>query len=131
MDCDNELTPIAYGNGMKIVDYVARYEASADRIQALTWRDIPDADVLDDYNISLQLIMKDWRNVRQVDRHLYDNLLPWSVIELPTTELPAGFYRLNLVLYERQSSQRVSWFDQSTRKKGNSLILLEFRLQAG
>ena len=131
MDCDREPTPIAYENGIKIVDYVARYEASADRIQALTWWDIPDADVLDDYNISLQLITKDWRNVRQVDRHLYDNLLPWSVIELPTTELPAGLYRLILVLYERQSSQRVFWSDQSAREAGNSVSLLEFSLQAG
>ena len=130
MDCDHEPTPIDYENGMQIVDYVARYEASVERVQTLTWWDVPDARMIDDYNISLQLITKDWRNVRQLDRHLYDNLLPWSVIEFSTVELPAGEYRLMLVLYHRDTGETIAGFDSFGSESSDIIPLLTIEIQS-
>ncbi len=130
MRCDHQPAPIAYDNGIRLIDRAARYDADAEIVQALTWWDVPDAETLDEYNISVQIISSEWNNVRQVDRHLYDKLVPWSVIELPTDELAPREYRLMLVLYDRKTGKRVNGSDPSSDESAEILPLLAFSVPA-
>ena len=75
LGCENEATSIEYDNGIKILDYAAHFDEVNERIQVLTWWEVPDESMLDQFNISLQIITSDWQNLRQVDRHLYDRYL--------------------------------------------------------
>ena len=108
LGCDHVPAPVNYDNGIKLVDRGARYDETSKTVQALTWWEIPDESLLDEYNVSLQVVTPDWqKHGIQVDRHLSDSLLPWNVLELPTTDLPVGEYRLMLILYHRDSGEKV------------------------
>jgi len=126
MGCEHEAAPIEYDNGLRVVDRALRFDPDAERIEALIWWDVPDAAMLDEYNISLQIISSEGKNVRQTDRHLYDNVAPWSVIDLSTEQLPADDYALVLILYRRDSESKVVGVDQSTDEFGAILPLLGF-----
>ncbi len=128
LGCDNEATTIDYENGITVLDYAARFDAENERLQVLTWWELPDEDMLDQFNISLQIITTDWQNQRQVDRHLYDNITPWSVIELSTQDLPAGEYRLMLILYERDSLDKVNGQSLPNGDYTNMHTLLTFSI---
>ena len=128
MACEHEATLIAYDNGVRLVDSAVSFEAAASSVRALTWWEVPDETMLDDYNISLQLITKDWRNVRQIDRHMYDSLLPWNVIELSTTDLPAGEYRLMLVLYRRDTGETIGGVENADSISSDIIPLLTFEI---
>ena len=130
MGCDHQPAPIEYDNGIRLIDRAAYYDADGELLQALTWWDVPYAAMLDEYNISLQIISSEWNNVRQVDRHLYDKLIPWSVIELPTDELAPREYRLMLVLYDRETGKRVNGSDPSSGESVEILPLLAFSVPA-
>ena len=117
LGCENEATSIEYDNGIKILDYAAHFDEVNERIQVLTWWEVPDESMLDQFNISLQIITSDWQNLRQVDRHLYDDIVPWNVIELATEDLPAGEYRLVLILYERDSLKKVNGQAEFTQRR--------------
>ena len=106
--CDHEPAPIDYDNGIRLLDQAARFDPERQIIQTLLWWDLPRADLLDQFNFSLQIITPDWRNVRQADHHLQGRQLPWRVIELSTAGLPPGKYRLMLILYERESEKKVT-----------------------
>lgn len=126
MGCQHEAAPIEYDNGIRVVDRALRFDSDAERIEALIWWDVPDEAMLDEYNISLQIISSEGKNVRQTDRHLYDNIVPWSVINLSTENLPADDYALVLILYRRDSGSKVVGVDQSTDEFGSILPLLQF-----
>ncbi len=130
MGCDHEPASIHYENGARLLDRAARYDAAGQRIAALTWWEIPDDEMLDLYNVSLQIITPDWQNLRQVDRHLYRRMVPWSVIELSTAGLPEGEYRLMLILYSRETGERVGATDLSSGESGFMLPLLSFNIRA-
>jgi len=68
--------------------------------------------------------------VRQIDRHLYDGLVPWSVIELTTDGLLPGNYRLALILYDRLSGEKVSGFDSAHNQSESVIPLLSFGLDS-
>ena len=106
MGCNHEAAPIEYENGIKVVDRAVQFDEDTERINVLTWWDVPDEAMLEEYNISLQIIASDGQNVRQIDRHLYDNIVPWSVVELSTADLPADDYALVLILYRRDSGSK-------------------------
>ena len=129
LDCAREeYAPIEYDNGVRVVDRFARYVSEEQVVQILTGWEVPDEALLDEYNVSMQIITPDWRNVRQTDRHLYDNLLPWNVIGLPTEGLPPGDYNLMLILYHRDSGEKVSGLDLVSGEAGNILPLLTFTI---
>ena len=128
--CDHRPVPIDYDNDVRLIDRAAYYDADREIVQALTWWDVPDADILDEYNISVQIISSEWNNVRQVDRHLYDSLVPWNVIELPTDDLTPREYRLMLVLYDRETGKRVNGRDQLSGESAKILPLLAFSVPA-
>ena len=116
MGCNHESAPIDYDNGIRVVDRAVRFDPLSERIESLIWWEVPDSAILEEYNISVQLLRSDGRNVRQTDRHLNDNLVPWSVIELSTADLPSGDYQLVLILYHRENLAKVAGFDLASAK---------------
>ncbi len=126
MGCNHEAASIEYDNGIRVVDRALRFDSEAERIETLIWWDVPDEAMLDEYNISLQIISSEGKNVRQTDRHLYNNVVPWSVIDLSIEALPADDYALVLILYRRDSGSKVVGMDQPTDEFGSILPLLGF-----
>ena len=131
MGCNHVAAPIEYENGIRVADRAVRLDADAELIKVLTWWDVPDEARLEEHNISLQIIASDGQNVRQIDRHLYDNIVPWSVVELSTADLPADHYALVLILYRRDTRSKVAGKDQSTDEMGSILPIAGLNLQTG
>ena len=117
---------IEYENGIEIVDHAAGYDSGTDRIRVLIWWNVPEEKMLEAYNISLQILTSDWQNVRQLDRHLYDDQVPWNVTELSTEGLPEGDYTLVLILYDRESGDKVIGLAEHSGSQANVLPLLSF-----
>ena len=128
MGCGHWPAPVEFDNGIKLIDRAARYDHLAEVIQVLTWWEVPDRDILNDYNVSLQVISPDWRNVRQVDRHLSARFLSWNVIELSTSGLPALDYRLVLILYDRENGKKVRGTDIDSGNSDKFLTVLQFTI---
>ncbi len=128
MGCDHQPAPIVYDNRIKVIDRFARYVPESKALQILTWWEVADEDLLNEYNVSMQIITPDWRNVRQEDRHLYE-LPPWDVIDLSTEGLPPGDYRLMMILYHRITGEKVSGLDLASGETGNILPLLSFTIK--
>ena len=126
--CRHEPAPIAYENGIKVIDRAARYVSESNLVQILTWWEAADEGLLNEYNVSLQIITSDWRNVRQEDRHLYE-LPPWDVIELSTEGLLPGDYRLMMILYHRDTGEKISDADPTTGETAKILPLLSFTIE--
>ena len=121
---------LTYENGIHVVDRAVQFDLDAERIEILTWWDVPDEAMLEEYNISLQIIASEGQNVRQIDHHLYDNIVPWSVVELSTADLPADHYALVLILYRRDSGSKAIGVDRSTDEKGSILPIATFDRQS-
>ena len=66
----------------------------------------------DDFRTSHQLISEDWRNVAQVDLPLVheDSLRQFSI---DIGDVPAGNYRLMVVLYNNRNGERIDWVDNT------------------
>ena len=129
MDCDHQPASMEYSNDIRMVDRFARYVSEAEALQILTGWEVADEGLLDEYNVSMQIITPDWRNVRQEDRHLYE-LPPWNVIDLSTEGLPPGDYRLMMILYHRSTGEKVSGLDLTSGEAGNLLPLLAFTIES-
>ncbi len=130
MGCDREPASIQYENGARLLDRAIEFDIDDQRIDALTWWDIPDDEMLNQYNISLQIITSDWQNIRQVDRHLHDDLVPWGVSELSTADLPSGDYRLMLIVYDRFTGVKLGGIDLISSQSGEILPLLSFEIDS-
>ena len=128
--CNHEAVSIKYDNGIKVVDRAVQFDADAELINVLTWWDVPNEASLDEYNISLQIITSKGQNIWQIDRHLYDNIVPWNVVELSTADLTADDYTFVLILYRRDSGSKVIGMDQSTDLTGGILPLFRFNRQS-
>ena len=128
MDCDHQPAPIVYDNRIKVIDRFARYVPESEVLQILIWWEVANEGLLDEYNVSMQIVTRDWRNLRQEDRHLYE-LPPWNVIELSTEGLPPGDYRLMMILYHRDTGEKVSGLDLASGEAGNILPLLAFTIE--
>ena len=128
LGCEHRLAPVEYNNGIRIIDRAASHDPLAETLQVLVWWDVPEKDMLDEYNISLQVITPEWQNARQIDRHLNDSLLPWHVIELSTSGLPRLNYRLVLILYSRENGAKVSGAEIDSGNSDKFLTILEFTI---
>ena len=126
-----EYAPIAYDNGVMVADRFARHVREEEVLQILTGWEVEDESLLDAYNVSWQIISSDWQNVRQTDRHLYDDLLKWNIIELTTADLPPGDYRLVMIVYHRDSGEKVIGLDLVTGETAKILPVLEFTIEPG
>ena len=76
LSCAREHQPIAYENGIKIVDRFGDYNEDIETIRVVTGWELADESQLDQFNVSIQLLTSDGTNVRQADRHLYDEYCP-------------------------------------------------------
>jgi len=130
LDCNREYAPIAYDNGIRVVDRFARYVPESEVLQILTGWEVPDESLLDEYNVSLQIITPEWQNVRQIDRHLYEReVLKWYEAELSTEGLPAGDYRAVVIVYDRETNKKVNGIDLTTGESANIFPVLTFTIE--
>ena len=130
LTCARQHQPIAYDNGIGIVDRYAEYAPDSDSVRIVTGWDVPDAAMLQQYNVSLQIVTPDWRNLAQSDRHLYANVLKWYEAELSTAALPPGDYRVMVILYERQTLQKAAGVDLVSRQSSDIFPILAFKVGA-
>ncbi len=115
LDCARQYRAIEYDNGIKIIDRFADFDSENRSIRVVTGWDVADERQLDEYNVSIQIISADWQSVGQApDRHLYDDVLTWYVVELPTADLPAGDYDIMVILYDRDTVKKVTGVDTTT-----------------
>ena len=129
--CDREYQPIHYENGIRIVDRFAEARGDGSGIRVVTGWEVADETLLHEYNVSIQIITSDWRNVLQApDRHLYDDVLKWYIVELPTAELAPGDYRAVVIVYDRHhSSAKVAGRDLATGETGTIMPLFDFTIE--
>jgi hypothetical protein len=128
LGCNREYASIDYDNGVTIVDKYAEYDPTTNTVRILTGWEVADEQLLYEYNVSIQIVTDDWQNAGQTDRHLHDDLLKWYVAELPTEGLPAGDYRVIVIVYHRDTGEKVTGTDLITGETGNILPLLTFTL---
>ena len=130
MPCDHAPMPLEYEHGIRLVDRAVGYDRDTEIIAALLWWDLPDDSMRDDYNISLQVFAADGDKSAQVDRHLDAALVPWGVVELSVSELPAGEYDLMLILYDRVTGAKLRTLDAATGESAHFTPILSFTVEA-
>ncbi len=130
MGCDHQSAAIQYENGIRLIDSAVAFDPEVQRIRALTWWDVPDDEMLNQFNISLQIINSDWQNIQQTDHHLYSGLVPWSVIELSIADLPPGDYQLVLILYNREGGSKVLGVDERSGESAGILPIQAFSIDS-
>lgn len=128
LTCGRGYQPIHYENGIMIVDKFADHDREEDVIKVVTGWEVADRELLDLFNVSIQIIAADWQNMRQAsDRHLYDKVLKWYEVELSTADLPPGEYRVVVIVYDRyHSSAKVSGVDLTSGEVGTILPIYYF-----
>ena len=126
LSCSRVHQPIAYDNGIRIVDRFGEYDAAAGTARLVTGWEVADRALLREYNLSLQLLSADDRNMAQIDRHLYDGILKWHAAELPTSDLPPGEYRAVVIVYDRYSKAKVSGIDLANGMAATIHPILDF-----
>ena len=113
--CDRQPQPIDYVNGISIVDRFADFDRESQSIRVVSGWEVADDRQLDEYNVSIQIISTDWESyVQAPDRHLYDDVLTWFTVELPTSDLTAGDYRVMVILYDHDTVKKVAGVDLIT-----------------
>ncbi|MDE2748446.1 MAG: glycosyltransferase family 39 protein [Chloroflexota bacterium] len=129
LTCDREYQPVHYDNGIKILDKFAVIDSERGTIRIVTGWEVADEAQLQQYNVSIQIITPDWQNVVQAgDRHLYDDILKWYIVEMPTAGLPPGDYRAVVVLYDRYSNAKVNGIDLRSGETGAILPVFSFTI---
>lgn len=127
--CDHEYAPITYENGVTIVDKLATYHEESQSVHVLTGWQVANEQLLYEYNVSLQIVTPDWQNVGQTDRHLHDDLLKWYVTDLPVADLPSGDYRVMVIVYGRDTGEKVTGTDLNTGETGTILPIASFTIE--
>ena len=127
--CDRDYRGIAYDNGVAIADRFARYLPGQGVVRIVTGWEVADESALGVYNISLQIIDADWQNLAQDDRHLDADLLKWHRVELPTDQLRPGDYRVMVIVYERETLQKVSGTDLVSGAADSMFPVLTFTVE--
>lgn len=130
LTCDRDYQPIIYDNGIRIVDRFGDYIEDSDSIRLVTGWEVADEAQLDQYNVSIQLLTSDGRNVRQTDRHLYDDILKWYVAEMSAEGLSPGDYRVVVILYDRYSKAKVSGSDPISGESAKIHPVMQFKIEA-
>ena len=131
LSCDREYQPIHYENGIKILDRFGDYDSERQSVRVVTGWEVADEAQLEEYNISIQILTHEGRNVRQAgDRHLYDNILKWYVAEISTDGLAPGNYRAVVILYDRYSKAKISGADLISGESATILPIMNFKLEA-
>ncbi len=129
--CDHEYQPIHYENGIRIADKFAEIRGDGDSVRVVTGWEVADAALLEAFNVSIQIITSGWANVGQApDRHLYDDVLKWYVVDLPIADLAPGDYRVVVIVYDRhRASAKVTGRDLTTGETGTILPVFNFTVE--
>ena len=131
LSCDRESRPIAYENGVTLVDRYAQYDPEEQKVYIVSGWEVESEEALDEYNVSLQFITPDWQRLgAQIDRHLYDKILPWFTAELSTEDLPPGDYRVMVILYDRESRKKVRGVDLAGGWEDSIFPIASFTVEA-
>ncbi len=129
--CQHEYQPIHYENGIAIVDRFGEHDAANDLVRIVTGWEVASDQQLNQYNISIQLLDSQSEKYWQEDWHLYNRILKWHELEFqPARELIPGFYRLVIILYGRETGEKVAGRDMNSGETGNILPLLTFSVEA-
>lgn len=126
LSCQRAYQPIEYDNGIRIVDKFGEYDEAAQTARLITGWEVASRAQLQQYNVSLQILTADQRNVAQIDRHLSDNILKWYAAGLPTDHLPPADYRAVVIVYDRNSMSKVAGTDLVSGETGMILPILHF-----
>jgi|GEM_PF-543907 len=129
LTCERDYEPIEYDNGITIVDKFIEYDEVENTVRVITGWQVDDNSLLDEYNVSIQIVTPDWQNVGQTDRHLYDDILKWYRADLATADLPAGDYRVMVIVYHSETGEKVTATDLTTRETGEILPLAIFTIE--
>ena len=131
LECDREIRPVAYESGVTLVDRFAQYIPEEQKVHMLTGWEVENNEALYEYNVSLQFITPDWQRMgAQIDRHLYDDILKWFSTELSTENLPPGEYRVMVILYDRESGEKVRGVDLESGREDNIFPIVSFTVEA-
>ncbi len=114
LECEEPDTWSTYKN--ELIDY-GFYKAKLDSEESKIvfvdeWKARDDA-LLEDYQMSYQLISPDWRNVAQLDLPLVHNDTPRR-FSIDVSHVSTGSYRLMAVLYNTETGERVNWKNYSS-----------------
>ncbi len=131
LNCNRKYQPIHYENGIQIVDKFAEIREDDGMIRVVTGWEVDDQALLDQYNVSIQVIGAGWQNVGQApDRYLYHDVLKWYVVELPTADLAPGEYRVVVIVYDRHhASAKVNGTDLTSGEVGTILPIMSFNIE--
>lgn len=129
LSCQRAYQPVQYVNGIRIVDKFGEYDQAAQTVRLITGWEVASRAQPQQYNVSLQILTADQRNVAQIDRHLYDNILKWYAAELPTDHLPPADYRAVVIVYDRNSKSKVTGVDLTSGETGAILPILHFTVE--
>ena len=125
--CDREHREIRYDNGITIMDAFADYAAERQVLRVLTGWQVGDRALLEQFNVSLQVLAPEWTKVLQApDRHLYDSILPWYAFDFDTADLPVGEYRAVVIVYDRYTGEKLAGYDASAGEQAEIIPVLRF-----
>ncbi|MDE2650540.1 MAG: glycosyltransferase family 39 protein [Chloroflexota bacterium] len=129
LSCQRAYQPIQYDNGIRIVDYFGEVDQAAQTVRLVSGWEVASQAQLQQYNVSLQVLTADRRNVAQTDRHLYDNILTWYAAELPIDYLPPADYQAVVIVYDRESKAKAAGTDLTSGERGMILPILHFTIE--
>lgn len=129
LSCERDYAPIHYDKGVTILDKYIDYSSETNTLHVITGWEVADEKLLDQYNVSIQIVTPDWQNVGQTDRHLYDDILKWYRAELSTENLEAGDYRVMVIVYDNETGEKVQGVDMITGETGTILPIAIFTVE--
>ena len=131
LECDRQFRSIEYDNEIKVIDRFADYDRQKQSIRVVAGWEVANEQQLDEYNVSIQIISTDWQSLVQApDRHLYDHIVPWYVVELSTADLPAGDYNVMVILYDRDTIKKVAGVDLASGLSSDVHSVFSFTIES-
>jgi len=112
--CEHEYQPIAFENGIQLVDRFAAYDSHKQIVQVWAAWEVPEPALLDQYNVSIQIHALDGSRHWQKDQHLYELMPKWQYVVAPTSQLAPGQYRVAVILYDRYDGSKAAGIDLQT-----------------
>ena len=109
LDCQAPAAVSTHSSALLHYDFVAaELHAAGDKLYISDrWRVNGDAS---DYNMSYQLLTKDWNKAAQLDLPLGPRG-EWRMYYIDLKATPPGTYRLMLIVYDRETGERLAWDD--------------------
>ncbi len=131
LDCDRQYEPIAYANGISVVDRRAQYRPESAELRILIGWEVPDEQLYQELSVSFQVLTPDWEKAQagHLDLYLHQLRKKWNVVDLPIDGVMPGEYRLVVILYNSETGEKVSGVDVSTGESGAILSIFAFAVE--